>query len=183
MAEDVLASLEVRWDSHRPCVVLADQLDGSPLAVLVTVGLDLSPLELLLVDRSNVTSVGGNVCQDRTDVRFWPCVPMEVDYATGRDLGHRVVGAIGTALNVADDVGGVEGVGLDEARVKVLGVPTNVLGGGIVVLLAVVVFEEETLGVDTVDCDTGGETVGRHGSCEGSDSAEGRDHLVHLDRF
>lgn len=183
MAEDVLASLEVRWDSYRPCEVLANQLDGSPLAVLVTVGLDLGPLELLLVDRGEVTSVGSDVCQDGADVRFGPCVPVEVDYTAGRDLGHRVFGAIGAALLVADDVGGVEGVGFDEARVKVLGVPTNVLGGSTVALLGVVVVEQEALGKGTVDCDTGGDTVGRYSSCKGSDGAEGRDCFVHFDRL
>ena len=50
VAEDVLAGGKALRDGDGPSVVLADHLDGSPFAVLVTSTVDLGPLELLLLD-------------------------------------------------------------------------------------------------------------------------------------
>ena len=167
VAEDVLASGKRLRDGDGPCVVLADHLDSSPLAILVTVGLDLGPLEGGLVNRLDITSVRSNVGDDGTHVGLGPGSPVELDGATGSDLGHGVGGELGATSLVADDVGLAEGVGLNKTVVEVLGVPTNVLSGCLTVLVGVVVVEGETLLELAVDGDTGNSAVGKSASGEG----------------
>ena len=178
VAEDVLASGKGLGDGDGPCVVLADHLDGGPLAVLVTVGLDLGPLEREGVNSRDITSVGSNVGDDRTHVRLGPGAPVELDGATGSDLGHGVGRELGRTGLVADDVGLTEGVGLNEAVVEVLGVPTNVLSRGLAVLVGIVVVEEETLVELAIDGDTVNSAVGKGASGE---SGNGSDLGKHVD--
>lgn len=172
VAEDVLASGKGLGDSDGPCVVLADHLDSRPLAILVAVSIDLGPLERGLVHRRDLAGVGSDVGDDGTYVRLGPSRPVEFDGATGGDLGHGVGGALGATGLVADDVGVAEGVGLDKAVVKVLGVPANVLSGCLAVLLGVVVVEEETLLELAVDGNTVDSAVGKGASGEGGNGSD-----------
>lgn len=180
VAEDVLASGKALRDGDGPSVVLADHLDGSPLAVLVTSSVDLGPFELLLLDCGDVAGVRSDIGDDGTHVAIGPDRPVELYNATSGDLGHAVGAALGASSLVADDVGVGEGVGLHEAVVEVLGIPAHVLGDLTAVLLGVVVVELEALGEDTVDGDTGDGTVGGGGGSESRDGAEGGDGLVHV---
>ena len=181
VAEDVLASGKALGDSDGPGVVLANHLDGSPLAVLVANTVDLGPLELLLLDGGNVASVGSDVGDDRADVALGPGAPVELNGTSSGDLGHAVGAALGAGGLVADDVGITEGVGLDEAVVEVLGVPADVLWHLAAVLLGVVVVEAEALLEDTVDGDAVDNAVGSGGGSESRDGAEGGNGLVHVD--
>lgn len=177
VAEDVLASGKGLRDGDGPCVVLADHLDGSPLAILVTVGLDLGPLEGGLVNRRDITRVRSNVGDDGTHVGLGPGSPVELDCATGGDLGHGVGGELRATGLVADDVGLTEGVRLDKAVVEVLSVPTNVLSGCLAVLVGVVVVEEETLLELAVDGDTVDSAVGKGASSEGGNGSDLGQHV------
>lgn len=172
VAEDVLAGGKGLGDGDGPCVVLADHLDGSPLAILVTVGLDLGPLERGLVDRLDIASVGGDVGDDGTNVGLGPGGPVELDCATGGDLGQGIGRILGATGLVADDVGLTERVGLDKAVVEVLGVPTNVLSGCLTVLDVVVVVEEVTLLELAVDGNTVDGAVGKGANGESGDGSD-----------
>lgn len=90
VAEDVLAGGKGLGDGDGPCVVLADHLDGSPLAVLVAVGLDLGPLESGLVDRLDITSVRSDVGDNGANVGLRPGGPVELDCSTGGNGAHGV---------------------------------------------------------------------------------------------
>ena len=169
MTEDVLAGSKRLRNGDGPGVVLADHLDGSPLAVLVAVGIDLGPLEGGLVNGGDVAVVRSNVCDDGTDVGLGPCVPVELDGASGGDLGHGVGRTLGRGVLVADDVGLAEGVRLNEAIVEILGVPAHVVGGA---GLVVVVVEEEALLVLAVDGDTVDSAVGKGAGSEGGDGSD-----------
>ena len=172
VAEDVLASGKRLRDGDGPSVVLADHLHGSPLAISVTISLDLGPLEGGLVNSGDITGVGSNVGDDGAHVGLGPGVPVELNCATGSDLGHGVAGLLGGTSLVADDVGLTERVGLDKAVVEILGVPTNVLSGGLAVLVGVVVVEEETLLELAIDGDTGDRAVGKDASGEGGNGSD-----------
>ncbi len=50
MTEDVLSSLERGRNSDGKGVVLANHLDRSPLAILITIGLNLGPFQIGLLD-------------------------------------------------------------------------------------------------------------------------------------
>tara|TARA_R110002003_G_scaffold351_4_gene18899 strand:- start:17550 stop:18959 length:1410 start_codon:yes stop_codon:yes gene_type:complete len=182
VAEDVLASREGGGNSNGPGVVLTDHLDGSPFTIRVTILLDLSPLEGGLVDGGDVTGIRCYIGDDRTHVRFWPGGPVELDGATGSDLGKRVGRTLWASSLVADDVRGAVSIGLDKAIVQVLSVPADVLGDGPIVLLGVVVVELEASGVDTIDGDAIGGAVGGGCGSKSRDGREGGDCLVHLER-
>jgi hypothetical protein len=182
VTEDVFASGERRGNSDRECVVVLDHLDRSPLAIREAIGLDLGPLQVLLLDRGDVTSVRSDVGDDGSDVGFGPLGPVKLNGATGSDLGHRVGRTLGAGGLVADDVGLREGVGLNKTVVEVLGVPANVVGDLAAALLCVVVVELEAARGDAVNGNTSDGTVGGSSCCESGDSAEGSDSLVHLDR-
>ena len=152
-----------------------------PLAVLVTMSIDLSPLQVLLLDGFNVTRVRRNIGNDRAHVRIGPGSPVELNGATSSDLGKGVRRALGAGVLVADDVGSAKRVWLYEAIVKVLGVPADVLGDWGIVLLGVVVVELEAADVLAINGNTVGGTVGGSSSSQSSDGAEGSNRLVHGD--
>lgn len=177
VAEDVLASSKVLGDGDGPCVVLTDHLDSSPLAILVTVGLDLGPLESGLVNRLDITSVGSNVGDNGADVGLGPGGPVELDCSTSGNGGHGVGGELGGTGLVADDVGLAEGVGLDEAVVEVLSVPTDVVGHRLLLLVGVVVGAEPTRSVLAIDGNTVDGAVGHGASGEGSNGSDLGKHI------
>ena len=82
---------------------------------------------------------------------------------------------------MADDVGGAESVRLDEAVVEILGIPTNVLRNGSVVLLGIVVVELEAANVLAVDGHAVNGAVGSGGSSQRGNGAEGSNSLVHVE--
>ena len=179
VAEDVLAGSEALGDSDGPGVVLADHLDGSPLAVLVTSTLNLGPLEILLLDGLNVTTVSGNVGKDGANVGHRPLGPVELDSATSGNLAQVVGAELGASILVADDVGLSVGVWANEAVVQVLGVPANVLGDVTTVLGSIVVVELEARLEDVINGDTSDGTVGSDGSSKSRNGGNGSESLVH----
>lgn len=181
VAEDILSGSKSLWHSNRPCEVGADHLDSRPLAVLVASGVDLGPLEVLLGDRGKLTSVGCNVCDNRPDVGFRPCSPVELDSATSGNLSQAVGRAVGAGRLVADDVGGAKSIWLYETVVEVLRRPTNVLRDWGIVLLCVVPVELVAIEELPVDGDAANGTVGGGGGGQSRDGAEGGDCLVHVD--
>jgi hypothetical protein len=177
VAEDVLASGKGLRDGNGPSVVLTDHLDGRPLAISVTISLDLGPLEGGLVNSGDITGVGSNVGDDGTHVGLGPGAPVELNCATGSDLGHGVAGELGGASLVADDIGLTEGVGLNKAVVEVLSIPTDVLRRGLAVLVGVVVVERETLLELSIDGDAGDSAVGKGASGEGGNGSDLGQHV------
>lgn len=168
VAEDVVAGGEGGRDGDGPGVVVGNHLVGSP-AVGVASLVDLDPLESRLVGVSAVGSALGNVGDHGTDVAGGPVGPLEVDLSAGLD-GGRGGGCLGVL--VADDVSLTVGVGGNEAVVEVLSGPSGG-GGSLLALLGhVVVGEVVTLGVDTVNFDTGDGAVGGSGGRKGSESKE-----------
>lgn len=181
VTEDVLASGKSLGHGNGPCVVLANHLDGSPLATLVAVSINLSPLEIGFGNGGDIAGVGSNVGDDGTHVRLRPGGPVELDGTTSSNLGQSIDRAISASSLVADDVGCVERIWGNEAVVEVLSIPANVLRDGAVALLGIVVVKLEATGVNTVDGDTVNSAVSSGGSSQSCDSAEGSNSLVHDD--
>ena len=163
VTEDVLSSRDGAGHSNGPGVVVADQLGGSPLAVLVAGSVDLEELQVRSLGRSWVVDLG-HVVDDGTDVGFGPGGPLDVDRSSSSDLGDLSTGSgvlvAGNLVHV-----GVHG-GVDEAVVEALWArPLDDLWGGLLVLERGVVG-----GVGgAIDLDGGNVAVGIDG---GGDSAE-----------
>lgn len=120
VSENVEAGLDVLGDLDHPAVAVGDELVGGVLAggggaVDQTLLADLEELEGLLVDGlAAAGAAGGEVVEDGALVGLGPGVPLEEDAVTGGDTGV-TLGVLG--ILVADDVGGSEGLGADEAVV------------------------------------------------------------------
>ena len=163
MTEDVLAGSKRLRNGDGPGVVLADHLDGSPLAVLVAVSIDLGPLEGGLVNGGDVAVVRSNVCDDGTDVGLGPGGPLDVDGSSSSDLGDLSTG--GGVLVAGDLVHfGIHG-GINEAVIKALraGPLDDLWGGGLVLERRVVGGEGGTIDLDgsnvAVSIDGGGDSA------------------------
>jgi hypothetical protein len=69
VAENVVTRSDGAGDSDGPGQVVLDELGGSPLAILVTSGVDLEELQVSSLSRGGVVDLG-HVVDDRTDVRL-----------------------------------------------------------------------------------------------------------------
>lgn len=139
VAEHVRAGLQVGGDDSVPRGVVGDERDRRErLGSRVVPGLvDLDPLEGRLVDVGAGPRVLGHVGQHGPHVGLGPVlVPVEADSTAGRGLGGDGTRRGGL---VADDVRLAVGVRLNEAVVRVFGVPPGIVGEGTGVYLLIVV--------------------------------------------
>lgn len=139
VAEHVRAGLQVGGDDSVPRGVVGDERDRRErLGSRVVPGLvDLDPLEGRLVDVGAGPRVLGHVGQHGSHVGLGPVlVPVEADSTAGRGLGGDGTRRGGL---VADDVRLAVGVRLNEAVVRVFGVPPGIVGEGTGVYLLIVV--------------------------------------------
>lgn len=157
VAEDVVAGLEVGGDLDEPAVAVGTEVVGGPRAgVGVVAGTaDLEPAEGGLVDGLAGAVAVGEVVDDGADVGLGPLGgPDDGDLVTGVDSGRA---AARSSRLVADDVGGAEVVGLDEAVVLLKSRPADHgRGVGLVEVGCRVIV----LVVDTVHDDVGDVAVG-----------------------
>lgn len=110
VAEDVVSWGDGGWDSDGAGQVVGHQSIRSPgtwsSSVVEETGLgDLEPLERGLVNSGAITTAVGEVVDDWTVVRLWPCVPVKVDVSSSLDWRGEsgVLGSI-----VANDVASSE---------------------------------------------------------------------------
>ncbi|KAL3593230.1 hypothetical protein FPOAC2_07524 [Fusarium poae] len=162
VAEDVASSGQGLRDSSSPGVVVLDEIRSSPSSIK-TSSINLDPLQSSRVSLGALSSTLGNICEDRTDVRFGPGRPLELDGTAGFD-GHRAVA--GSSLDVAGNVRGTEISRGNEAVVEVFGGPSSDVGNFLAVLGGVVRVDTVTRLVDTVDLDAGDSAVGEDGGGE-----------------
>lgn len=162
VTEDVLSSRNGAGHSNGPGIVVADQLGGSPLAVLVAGGIDLEELQVRSLSRSWVVNLS-HVVDDGTDVGLGPGGPLDVDGSSSSDLGDLSTG--GGVLVAGDLVHfGIHG-GINEAVIKALraGPLDDLWGGGLVLERRVVGGEGGTIDLDgsnvAVSIDGGGDSA------------------------
>ena len=168
VTEDVLSSRDGAGHSDGPGVVVADQLGGSPLAVLVAGGVNFEELQVRSLGRGWVVDLR-HVVDDGTDVGLGPGGPLDVDGSSSSDLGDLSTG--GGVLVAGNFVHfGVHG-GVDEAVVEALraGPLDDLWGRGLVLERGVVGGEG-----GTIDLDGSNVAVGIDG---GGDSAENGSNL------
>jgi hypothetical protein len=132
VTEDVLSSSDARGDSNSEGQVVGNELVGSPLAILETSRIDLEELQVLRSGLGGIINLG-KVVDDGANVGGGPCVPLNINAASGGDLSD--LGTSGGILVARDLVHvGVHG-GVNKAIVLALrAAPLNHLRGGSLVL-------------------------------------------------
>lgn len=179
VTENVGAGGNVLGDLDQPAVAVLQELvigvgTGAGLAVDEALLRDLEELEVGLVDLlAAISAARSKVVQDGTLVGLGPGVPLDEDGGTSGDLG---VAASVLGVTVADDVGGAESIGGNEAVVSGGGGPADNSGrvghvghGGNVV----------TGVLDAISDDVGSVTVGGNGdgAGQGGKGSAGERHL------
>lgn len=130
VTEHVVTCSDIGRDFDRPSKARVNELVRSPVAVIAlgVAGLhqacitNLEELKAVLVDILTGTIAVREVIHDRPLMRLRPCVPLQEDGVTSRQLDVRL-GRL--CVSVADDVGASCGDRLNEAVVSLLDRPAK----------------------------------------------------------